>query len=193
MLLDYLNEKEKKALHFVSLEKGAILFRENEVCQHVGIVLQGELAIISYSYQGKEIVFNQLKKHSVFGNHLLFSSEPLYKGNVLAKTKSQVVLFSKEDLITILQTNQAFLLEFLQLQCDFSKGLNRTIKMLSFDQAEERFLYYMYMHHNKITFASITSLAAVLFLTRETTSRVISRLIEKKKIIKKGHEIYLIS
>lgn len=193
MLLDHLNEKEKKAIRFISLEKGAILFYENEVCQHVGIVLQGELAIISYSYQGKEIVFNQLKKHSAFGNHLLFSSEPLYKGNVLAKAKSQVALLSKQDLIMILQTNRAFLFEFLQLQCDFSKELNRTIKMLSFDQAEERFLYYMYIHHNQISFSSVTSLAASLFLTRETTSRVISRLVEKKKILKKGHEIYLLS
>lgn len=193
MLLDTLNEKEKKAIRFVSLEKGAILFRENEVCQHIGIVLQGELAIISYSYQGKEILFNQLKKHMVFGNHLLFSSEPLYKGNVLARTKSQVALLSKQSLILLLQTNQAFLYEFLQLQCDFSKELNCTIKLLSFHQAEERFLYYMYINHDKITFSSITSLAASLFLTREATSRVISRLIEKKKIIKRGHEIYRLS
>lgn len=193
MLLDTLNEKEKKAIRFVSLEKGAILFRENEVCQHIGIVLQGELAIISYSYQGKEILFNQLKKHMVFGNHLLFSSEPLYKGNVLARTKSQVALLSKQSLILLLQTNQAFLYEFLQLQCDFSKELNRTIKLLSFHQAEERFLYYLYIHHNKITFSSITSLASSLFLTREATSRVISRLIEKKEIIKKGHEICRLS
>lgn len=192
MILETLNAEEKKAIQWISLEKGAILFQENEICQHMGIVMQGELAIISYSYQGKEIVFNQLKKDAVFGNHLLFSSEPLYKGNVLAKTKAQIALISKEKLLTILQTNQAFLLEFLQLQSDFSKELNRTIKLLSFDRAEERFLYYMHIHHQQLSFSSVSSLAASLFLTRETMSRVLSHLVKQKKIVRKKNTLYLL-
>ena len=40
------------------LPKEGILFKEGEECAEVGIVAEGQLVISSYSYGGKEIVYN---------------------------------------------------------------------------------------------------------------------------------------
>ena len=56
ILLNALKEEEKKYLKNVILEKNEILFRENELCENIGIVISGEIRIISYLESGKEII-----------------------------------------------------------------------------------------------------------------------------------------
>ena len=188
-LIDLLTSKEKKLTKTVNLKKEQILFNENDVCEYVGIVMSGIITISSFSFEGNEIVFNKLKSGDVFGNNLIFTKTPFFKGNIIAKTRSQVVLISKQNLTQFLQENQAFLEAYLEYQSLFSQSLNTKIKLLSFDSAEERFLYFLYINKNKIEFDSVTSLATELFMKRETLSRLISKLIKEKVVDRKNNVI----
>jgi CRP-like cAMP-binding protein len=142
----------------------------------------GNVTISSFSYHGREIVFNSLRESEIFGNNLIFSSDPTYKGDVIAKVESVVVLINKNLLLEILQNNNEFLQEFLKINSDFSKSLNTQIKILSFDKAEERFLYFMFINNNRYKYRSITDLSHLLFLKRETLSRLLTRLLLNKDI-----------
>ena len=64
---------------------------------------KGEVSIISYPDKGKEIVYNILKTDEIFGNNLIFSSNPYYKGDIIADCESLIGLLGKQDLIAILQ------------------------------------------------------------------------------------------
>lgn len=184
-IFDILSSQEKKRIKYISLSKGEILFHEGDICECVGVVLEGEISIVSYSYHGKEIIFNQLTPFMLFGNNLLFSSDKKYKGSVLAKKASKVGLIFKKDIIFLLKNNDQFLELFLQYQSNIGKDLNSKIKLLSFDNAKERLLYYFYIHNNVIEYDSITKLANQLFLQRETLSRLINSL-EKDNVIKRN-------
>ena len=70
--------------------------------------------------------------------------------------------------------------------------LNDKIKLLSFKNIEERFIYYLYLNNNEITFSSITNLASLLNIERETLSRLISKLVNKKLISKENNHIRLL-
>ena len=188
-LIDLLTSKEKKLIKTVNLKKEQILFNENDACEYVGIVTSGIITISSFSFEGNEIVFNKLKSGDVFGNNLIFTKTPFFKGNIIAKTRSQVVLIPKQNLTQILQENQVFLEAYLEYQSLFSQSLNTKIKLLSFDSAEERFLYFLYINKNKIEFDSVTSLATELFMKRETLSRLISKLIKEKVVDRKNNVI----
>ena len=189
-LLDCLSEKEKRLGLKKAYPKGQVIFAEDEECEYVGIVIKGIIQIVSYSLSGQEIVYNKINKNGVFGNNLLFSIKPYYKGNVIAETDAEVLLFSKETLLNLLQNNQCFLINYLSTQANFAKNLNGTIKLLSISSAEERFLYYL-KENSPITIKSITSLAASLFLTRETVSRLISKLKKERIILQDGKIISL--
>ena len=182
-ILNLLNEREKSNITYKRISKNEILFNENEKCKYVGIVIQGELIISSYSYNGNEIIYNILEDNDIFGNNLLFSTSPFYKGNIIAKKDTLIALLDEENLLNILSSNKVFLKEYLKIQSDNAKQLNQTIKLLSFINAEERFLYYLFVNNNEISINNITSLSNTLFLRRETTSRLIHKLI-KNKIIK---------
>ena len=188
-LLETLTTEELSKVKIASLIKEQILFNEGDQCESVGIVVEGEIEIVSYSYRGKEIIFNHLYPGMVFGNNLIFSSNPVYKGSVIAKKPAKVALIYKNTLISLLKSNNDFLLKYLQYQSDVGKDLNGKIKLLSLDNAEERFFYYLHSQNGVITYSSITKLASTLSLQRETLSRLISRLVNEKKIIREKHII----
>ena len=167
----------------VAVKKGESLFLEDDLCAQIGIVIKGEIRIISYLKDGKEIVYNVLDEGGVFGNNLIFSSNPSFRGDVIAYKDSAVYLINKETLIELLQTNEEFLIAYLNLQSDFGKSLNLKIKLLTFNNAEDRFMYYMQINKNQIRYKTISDLAKTLFLSREVLSRLIHKL-EKNGQIK---------
>ncbi|MBQ6126261.1 MAG: Crp/Fnr family transcriptional regulator [Erysipelotrichaceae bacterium] len=191
-IIEKLNHDERKLLRERKLSKGETLFYENERCECIGIIIFGSVQIMSYLPDGKQIIYNSLKEGEIFGNNLVFSSEPYYRGNITAMEEATVALLERGDLLKILEGNKDFLVEYLRIQSNFSKELNSRIRLLSLESAEERFLYYMQTHKNRIAYRSVSDLAGQLYLERETLSRLLSRFAKEKRIIRDDKTIILI-
>ena len=191
-IIEKLNSGERKLLRERKLHKGETLFYEDERCDCIGIIVSGSVQIVSYLPDGKQIIYNSLKEGEIFGNNLVFSSDPFYKGNIIAAQDSTVALLKRDDLLNILEGNKEFMVEYLRIQSNFSKELNSRIRLLSLENAEDRFLYYMHIHKNKITYRSVSDLAGQLYLERETLSRLLSRFVKEKCIIRYDKTITLI-
>lgn len=191
-ILSTLTKEQKALLSVKSFNKNEILFREDEKCENVTFVISGEIKISSTSFEGKELIYNVVGKNEVFGNNLIFSDSPFYKGDVIATKESMIVNIKRENLIILLQSNKEFLFSYLNLQSNFGKKLNSTIKLLSINSAEERVKFYLFENNGKITYKSVTELALILHLQRETLSRVLTKL-EKENTIKRSlHQITLL-
>lgn len=183
-LLTTLSKDENKLIRYENYFKNEIIFHEDTICDVIGIVLEGRVDISSYSFNGDELIYNSLTENMIFGNNLIFSTNPKFKGSVIAKENSNIAFISKTNLIKLLQQNEKFLEEYLKIQSDFGKYLNSQIKLLSYSSAEERFLYYLYINNNQIIYTSVTDLANQLHLKRETLSRLLSSL-EKRHLIRR--------
>lgn len=184
-ILSLLTKEEQKLLEVKSVDKGTYLFREGELCSKVSIVVSGGVKIASTHYSGNEVVFNILESGDIFGNNLIFSDNPIYKGDVIAIKDSMIVNTNKDNLTNILQSNKEFLIAYLNIQSNFGKKLNSTIKMLSMSSAEERLMFYLHENKGEINFHSVTDLADILNLKRETLSRLLTML-EKENVIKRS-------
>ena len=183
-LLNVLSKKEHKLVQGYQVTKNSIIYHEGDLCENIGIVVSGKIDIASYSFEGKEQIINSLKAGDIFGNNLLFSSEPVYRGDVIAKEKSVIAFINKENLVYLLQNNQDFLNSYLKAQSDKAKSLTARIQLLSFTNAEERLFYYASKNDNVIVFKNVTALAATIGVQRETLSRLLTSLI-KRHLIKK--------
>ena len=183
-LLNVLSKKEHQMVKGYQIAKNSTIYHEGDVCENIGIVVSGKIDIVSYSFEGKEQIINTLKAGDIFGNNLLFSSEPVYRGDVIAKEKSVVAFINKENLVYLLQNNREFLDLYLKAQSDKAKALTARIQLLSFTNAEERLFYYASKNNNVITFKNVTTLAATIGVQRETLSRLLTSLI-KRHLIKK--------
>lgn len=181
-LLEALTKEEKAKLKIVHLAKESILFTEGDTCEYVGLVFRGEIKIVSYLEDGKEIIYNTIKEGQMFGNNLIFSSNPVYRGDVVANKETYLYLISKEKLVSLLKTNEEFLLAYLQTQSDFGKDLNLNIKLLTLNNAKERVLYFLKTNGDKLEYKTITELAKRIYLAREVLSRTLHEL-ERDHII----------
>lgn len=191
-ILNVLTKKEHQLVKGYQIAKGNIIYHEGDVCENIGIVISGKIDIVSYSFEGKEQLINTLKAGEIFGNNLLFSSEPLYRGDVVAKEKSVVAFINKENLVFLLQNNVEFLNLYLKAQSDKAKALTARIQLLSFTNAEERLFYYASKNDGVIIFKNVTSLAATIGVQRETLSRLLTNLIERHLIKKEKGKITVI-
>ena len=172
-----------------SFPKGTVIFHEGETCYSIGLVKSGFIRIQSYSSQGNEIVYNEVSQNQFFGNHLIFSDDPYYRGDVVAIEDSLIFLIDRNEFQKLIQGNKEFFKEFMKTESEFVKRLNQHIQILTLSNAEERFLFYLNAHHGKVSYRSITALAQSIHLERETLSRLLSSL-EKRHLIRRlSHQI----
>ena len=188
-LLNVLNKEEHKLVKGYQVAKNSVIFHEGDLCENVGIIISGKIDIISYSFEGKELLLNSLKAGDMFGNNCLFSSEPVYRGDIIAKEKSVVAFINKANLTFLLQNNKEFLNLYLKAQSDTGKSLNARIQLLSLVNAEERLFYYASKNNGIIEFKNVTTLAATIGVQRETLSRLLTNLIERHLIKKEKGKI----
>ena len=181
-VLDTLTEKEFLLLEERHHQKGETIAYEGDISSGVFIVKKGIVEIVSYGLNGKKIVYNKCKENDVFGNNLLFSSSPYYKGNIEVKEDAILIYINKDRLIDLLQTNKDFLKAYLRVQSDFGKELNAKVKLLSLHNAEDRLIFYLEEHQGKVEYKSIVSLSEELGLERETLSRLVHRLEKEGRV-----------
>ncbi len=188
-ILDTLTKQDLSLFQIKKIKKNEVLFREGESCKMIGILKEGSLVISSYTFEGKEIIFNFIKPSMMFGNNLLFSKEPHYKGNVTALMDSKIYLINETNLLALCAQNKSFLKEYLSLTANMAISLNERIKMLSFNSLEERFSYALFLHNGVLPYKSISNLAKELNVERETLSRYISKQISIGLIRKDDHRL----
>lgn len=187
-ILKTLTLEDLSKIHILSFKKDTILFNEGDECSNISIVKDGKVNIVSYTLEGKEIIYRQLNEGEMFGNNLIFSSHPIYRGDVVAKTDGIIFMIEKDKLLAIMMSNKNFLEAYLSEASDFSIELNKDIKLLTFNNAEDRVLYLLSLSKNRLEYNSVTDLAKRLFLTREATSRVLHKL-EAEKLINIGPKV----
>lgn len=190
-IINYLNESEQKVIKINSYKKESYLFHENEECNEIGIVLEGSVEISTTLINGQEVIFRKLNKDDIFGMNLVFSLNNRYKGNIVAKTDCKVGFIKRLDLLKLLQKNDSLLLEYLKEQSNIGLESSEKIKLLSFSNAEDRLIYYLTINNNVVEYQTITLLAKELGIQRETLSRLITKLINKKVIKKTATKIIL--
>ena len=175
----------------VTARKNQTLFFEGDECKMVGLIISGKISIISYLKDGQEVIYNELGKGEMFGNNLIFSSEPFYRGDVVATEESEIAYIEKSELLRALNENVGLLEMFLKQQSDFSKNLNFKIKLLTISSAEERLIYYLTFHKGEVQYRSVTKLAKELYLTRETLSRTMYKMEKNKQLKIENKTIHL--
>ena len=191
-ILKFLNKEENELIIYKSYKEGSTIHKEGDECSALSIVVDGSIKISSFTHIGNEIVYSVIKKDGVYGINLLFSTQPFYKGDVIALEKTLIASINKKDLLHILKNNSLFLENYLRIQSDFTKQLNFQIKLLSIEKANDRILFFLESNNNYYSIETISLFAKQLGLQRETTSRAISHLIKKGMIEKNKNQLKIV-
>lgn len=186
---NYIKTLTNNASYVKEYRKDEIIFLENDSCNEIGIIIKGKVKISSYTYKGNEILFNILQENKIFGQSLIFSSSPFYKGNIICEKDCKIAYLTKNDFINTLTNNNLYE-TFLTILSNNILNEKEKNRVLSFNNIEDRILYLLYIHE-EISFNSVTELAKRLSTSRECMSKTLSKLIKTKKIERIGNCIKL--
>ena len=186
LFLNFDLKEYKKDFTIKKYNSNTLVFHEGEECNHLGIILKGQLIISTLTTLEKDYVINVLNEGDLFGDTLLFSDKTLFLGDGIVSKDSEILFISKPLLLEMLK-DQQFLLNFLSIISKKSLDLRNRLKLLSHKSIEERILFYLseqkkQFGSNKIPIKSKEKLAKLLNIPRPSLSRELIKLKEKKII-----------
>lgn len=195
MLFELLKEEELQYTYIKHYNSNDLIFNEGEKCNSIGILLDGELSIYTYTYNENIEVITTINKGEMFGHFLIHSTNPYYLGSCISKKKSSVMFITKNNLNKIFSVNKEFLEEYLRIISTESIKLKQQVKLFAHKNIEDRIMYYLKTNSkdNVIYIPSITRLSEILSLPRPSVSRSITILENKGLIERKNKTIKIVN
>lgn len=98
----------------IKYTKGGIIHLQNQPCNSLGLILDGEVAIQSLDYNGKVLTVVCLGAGESFGENLIFADYANYPMTISANSNATILHINKEIIIDLCQRDKGFLTKFVR-------------------------------------------------------------------------------
>ena len=179
-----------------SFEKEVFLFQAQDPALGFYLVRKGEIRVYKMDEQGKEIEIVRLGPGDYFGEAIVFTS-PIYPAYAQAVTDSEVIYFSKKDILDEIGKNPGVGQFFIQLLAKKCVTLNQRIESLGLQTIRQRLIRFLLTQSRNQGSLDIdlhikkTELARVIGTISETLSRNLKQLQEEGLIDVDGNHIII--
>ena len=191
-IINLLTEQEiKDYIRFKHYDSNQVVFNEGNICNGIGVVIEGEILIKTFTYNEKEEIITVIKEKNFFGQYLLFSNNNKYLGLGVTTRKTKIAYISKNNLLTLLSINKSFLEAYMKVICDEAVKIKQQAKLLAHKNIRDRIMYYLMTNQidKKVYIKSVTNLSNVLSIPRPSISRELTNMEIDGLIIKNGKYI----
>lgn len=198
ILFKNINEEEIKSVLKCSnaiVEKfrdKKILFEKDAEVNNLGIVIEGELNLISQKYNGARVIVTTLEKNDLFGEALVFSTENFSPYDLVSSGDSKALLIPYRVFSNMCSNNcnyhNQLISNMLTILSDKIVMLNNKMKILNAETLRGRIAVYLLSLHKKskaLIFdmpMNRQELAEFLNVKRPSLSRELSNM-QKENII----------
>lgn len=135
-----------------SYEDSSIIYLQNQICNSIDILLEGEVAIQKIDKEGKVLTITSFNAGDIMGGSLAFSKSNYYPMTVMAKSKSSVLHMEKDFIIKLCQNNKEFLIKFLESLSGKNLILTDKINFMSMKSIRDKIIdlltYEYYIQNN---------------------------------------------
>jgi CRP-like cAMP-binding protein len=175
-------ENEQKYFRRKILQKKDILFSEGDPAINIYYVVKGQLRISVVNDFGKEFISNIFSKGDFLAYNGLFHST-CHDGTAVANERSEVLVFRKEDFITLLTASKNVCGLFTKFLCTLLVETECRLPKMVYDSARRRVADAILMIQKKHKDEKVSCnsfpitrdvISAISGVTPETTSRNLS-------------------
>lgn len=121
--------------------KSDVILSVNQITNYVGIILSGNIEIQKNFASGKIVTISIRERGEVFGEGSVFSKTNTYPCNIIAKTKSKILLISKSDILNIASNDITLLENLLNSLANRVLQLNMTTELLSYSSIQQKIAF----------------------------------------------------
>ncbi len=122
----------------VNYEKDDVIAIEEDDCNSLGIILNGNVEIHKPFPSGKIVTINNFEAGNVFGEALVFSGTHKYPATIISTTDSKIMYIDKDDIIKLMMSNDKVLNNFVSVLSNRILMLNNRITNLSHDTVRKK-------------------------------------------------------
>ncbi len=189
-----------RAARWHRFDEGEVVFDRQSDCRGVYLVIEGEVDVVNYSSQGREIAYARVKAGDFFGELSAIDGLPR-SANIVAQTECRIAELSRETFAELLKGQPEIAFRVLQKMVRIIRTADERIMDLATLGAHQRVCIELlrlakpdpvkpdsWLVYPMPTQAEIAALAST---TRETVARVMGQLIEDGLIRKVHKTVYL--
>ncbi len=198
-LIDGLSEEEKKQITEsfkkpIFFSKGEVIYSADKFSNSLGFICSGKAFAVTNNGQG--VFMKSFEKGSCFGAAAVFGSGEKYVSTVIAKTDTEVLFISEEDLRQIFLKTPKTAINYISFLSDKVRFLNKKLSVLSCTSADETVYNYLSSVKDSDGYAltpkSMTLFSKMLGIGRATLYRSLDKLEENDKILRENNRIKVI-
>lgn len=196
-LFEDLNEIEIEKISEIAIKKkfkkGECLMLEGDIGNSMYIVAKGKVKVFNLSEDGKEKIITIFTEDDFIGEMALIDENRTRSATAEALEDTETYILYKEEFIKMLKENFNIVMKILSILNDRVRVLNKKIEILTFKDVYVRFADVILEMRDKYGIVkgkkilidiSLThkEMGNMLGVTRETMTRIISKL-KKEKVI----------
>lgn len=172
-----------------SYQKNDFIAISGERFESVGIMLQGEAAVIKETAAGNRIVIDLLEPGALCGAEVVFTKEPVWPNSVVAQKASKVLFVSRQKILgqcyKVCLRHRLIIENMLRIVSEKAMLLNKKVEYLTIKSMRGRIATFLLDHYRKTgrTIFTLTlnrnEMAEFLHVSRPSMSREMGRMKEE--------------
>ena len=177
--------------------KGETIIRQNTVCAHLLILLEGNLEVNIIDITGNYIKVENIIAPRAFATPHLFDDHNIYTATFSVIEDGVLLKATKDSVFNLISSNPELLKNFLRITGNCNACTVSRLRNLSYKSIRSRFVFYLFEHkannHTSEMGHNQTQLANYIGVSRPALANEMSKM-EKEGLIKiDGTSVKLLS
>lgn len=188
---------QKNQYHLKHYNKNSLIAGRTEECKALTIVLSGSIKAEMLDFSGKVMKIEDVEAPLPYAVAFLFGQNNFYPVDVVANDNLTVLSIPKTSVIQMMQNNQQFLQNFLDLISTKTQFLSDKIWFISFKTIRQKIIhYFLEITENGSKTVKLNKtqqeLSDFFGVTRPSLARVISEMVSEELIAIDKKELTII-
>ncbi len=135
-----LKENEYLAMSYI---KNQFIAVEDEICNSIGIVIEGSIEVKKISASGNSLTITSMKQGNIFGEMMVFADTNRYPSSIISADDTTILFISQQSIIKMCTCNNRFLQNLMKMLSNKLLVLNSKIKYLSYQTIRQKVASYI--------------------------------------------------
>lgn len=177
--------------------KGETIIHQGTPCQHMYILLKGNLEVNIIDVSGNKVKVENLIGPRAFATPHLFDGNSIFPATFTVIEEGFLFMATKESAFDLISSDPSLLKNFLRITGNCTACTVSRLKILSYKSIRSRFICYLFERKNENNLAVMehnqTQLAEYMSVTRPALANEMRKMVEEGLIIVNGKEVQITS
>jgi len=188
---------DKMDYSVTEIKKGQVIIHQNSICNHLHILLQGNLEVNIIDASGNNVKVENIVAPRSFGTPHLFDGNNIFPATFTVVEDGILLKATKESVFKLISSEPELLKNFLRLTGNCNACTVNRLRILSHKSIRSRFIYYILDHKQSDSLSVMehnqTQLAEYIGVTRPALAAEIKRMVDEGLIKVDGKNVEIIS